>query len=135
MKRKIKTLTLAILSLIFIAASCDKEKNYPKDSILGTWRSFEQSSIHGYRQYNVSIDYYGSDSTQIIIYNFYNLGYQLETYASIQDTIITLLGTNTFDDFSGTGHIKRDFSAIFWEFSYFGNAGSDLNIEAFFRRP
>lgn len=134
MKRKIKTLTLAILSLIFIAASCDKEKNYPKDSILGTWRSFEQSSIHGYRQYNVSIDYYGSDSTQIIIYNFYNLGYQLETYASIEDTIITLLGTNTFDDFPGTGHIKRDFSAIFWEFSYFGQT-SDPMVEASYFRP
>ena len=134
MKTKIRTLTLAILSLILIATSCDKEKNYPKDSILGTWRSLEQSSVHGYRQYNVSIDYHGSDSTQIILYNFYNLGYQLETYASIQDTIITLLGTNTFDDFSGTGHIERDFSAIFWEFSYFGQT-SDPMVEASYFRP
>lgn len=134
MKRKIRTLTLSILSLVLITASCDKNKSYPKDSILGTWRSFEQSSIYGYRQYNVSIDYHGRDSTQIIIYNFHNLGFQLETYASIRDTIITLLGTNTFDDFSGTGHIERDFSAIFWEFSYFGQT-SDQMVEASYFRP
>jgi len=129
-KRKIKIITFTILSLMFVAASCDKQKNYPKDSIVGSWFSMEQSSVYGYRQYNVNIDYNGYDSTHIIIYNFHNLGYELETYASIQDTILTLEMTSSFENISGTGHIERDFSAIYWEYTYSGQI-----FESLFRRP
>lgn len=127
-------LALVVLVLVPIFNSCDKNKSYPKDSILGTWRCLEQSSVQGYRQYNVSIDYQGTDSSLITIFNFYNLGYQIETYGSIQDTIITLIGTNSFDDFSGTGHIERDFSAIYWQFTYFGES-TDPQVEASYFRP
>lgn len=125
---------IAIIAFTFLLSSCDKDKNYPKDSILGTWRCVEQGSVTNYRQYNVSIDYQGTDSSMITIYNLYNLGFQVETYGSVQDTIITIIGTNTMDDFSGTGHIERDYSAIHWQYSYFGQT-TDPQIEATFFRP
>ncbi len=131
--QRLKYIALICMALLLNASSC-KKFNHPENSILGTWRCFEQGSLHGYRQYNVSIDYQGNDSTMIIIYNLYNLGFQVETYATVQDTIITLIGTNSLDDFSGTGHIARDLSAIYWQYSYFGNT-SDPLIEAAFFRP
>jgi hypothetical protein len=124
---------LIAIATAFLLKSCDKP-SYPEDSILGTWRCFEEGSVSGYRQYNVSIDYEGTDSTMIKILNFYNLGFQVETYATVSDTLIEFIGTNTFDDFSGTGHIERDFSAIYWRFSYSGYSGSDPQVEAAFRR-
>lgn len=123
---RLKYIALVCLALIFIASSCEKF-NHPKNSILGTWRCFE--TVGGSRQYNVYIEYQGNDSTFIILYNFHNIGHENQTYASVQDTIITLFSEN----FSGTGHIQRDFSAIYWQYSFFG--GSTNFIEAAFFRP
>ncbi|MFP4557160.1 MAG: hypothetical protein ACLFNU_09840 [Bacteroidales bacterium] len=121
--------------LLFSLASCDKQENYPENSILGTWRCFEEVSIQGNRQYNVGIDYQSDDSSTIVIYNFYNMGFNVETYATVQDTLITIIGTDSFDaDIIGTGHVKRDFSAIYWDFSYSGNT-YDPQVEAVFFRP
>jgi hypothetical protein len=94
----------------------------------------EEGALYGYRQYNASIDYLGNDSTFITIFNFYNLGFNIETYATVSDTLITIYGTNSIDDFSGTGHIERDFSAIYWRFSYFGSSATDPQVESVFRR-
>ncbi|HPF93921.1 MAG TPA: hypothetical protein PLV65_08280, partial [Tenuifilaceae bacterium] len=80
--------------------------------------------------------YNPDDSTEITLLNLYNLGYEFEVWATVEDTTITLNYTNSLnDDITGIGHFTRDYSVIYWELSYFGNAGSDPNIEAFFRRP
>jgi hypothetical protein len=134
MKRISRFLIIVSVGLFLISSSCDKEKNYPKDSILGAWLCQEDGGVYGYRQYNVSIDYQGVDSTMIVIYNFYNLGFNVETYATVQDTLITLFYTNTTDGFTGTGHIERDYSAIYWNFSYFGQV-DDPNVVSVFLRP
>jgi len=121
--------------LLFASASCDKQEDYPENSILGTWRCLEEVSMYGSRQYNIGIDYQSEDSTTIVMYNFYNLGFNVETYATVQDTLITIIGTDSFDaNITGTGHVKRDFSAIFWEFAYSGNS-YDPQVEAVFFRP
>ncbi len=133
MKKLSHSLIILSFGLFMISSSCDKENNYPKDSILGSWLCQEDGGVYGYRQYNVSIDYQGVDSTMIVIYNFYNLGFNVETYATIQDTLITLFYTNTTDGFSGTGHIKRDFSSIYWRFSYFGQINDPDVVAAYFR--
>jgi hypothetical protein len=125
-----------LLLLLIVLASCDKEHNYPEDSIIGTWRCQEVGSVYNARQYNVNIDFTGQDSSMITIYNFYNLGFGVETYALVEDTIITFLGTDSFEHFfSGMGgRIERDFSAIYWEFSYSGTHEDPL-VEAVYRRP
>jgi len=133
-----KLYLILIALLVFALSSCDRENNYPKNSVLGSWRCTEEGSTHGYRQYSVDIVLQGADSSQIKLLNFYNLGYSLddEVYATIQDTVIIIMGTGSFvHDFSGTGHFERDYSAIYWEFSYFGQTASDPQVEALFRRP
>lgn len=133
MKSATKIALLAI-ALAFTLKACDKP-SYPENSILGAWQCFEEGSESGYRQYNVSIDYQGTDTTMITIFNLYNLGFQTETYATVSDTLIQIIGTNSFEyDFTGTGHIERDYSAIYWRFSYSGISGSDPQVEAAFRR-
>jgi len=122
---------LIAISLLLLLASCKDKPSYPKNSILGAWMCFEYNTS---RQYNVSIDYFGPDSLTIQLYNFYNTGFGNETYATISDTLITLFGTNTYDTFNGTGHIERDFSAIYWTFSYSGSSASNPQVEAIFRR-
>lgn len=123
-------LHLIILGLLMLLGSCEKP-SYPENSILGAWMSFEYNTN---RQYNVSIDYFGTDSSTIQLINFHNLGFGTETYATISDTLITLIGTNSFDSFSGTGHVERDFSAIYWKYSYSGSSFSDPQVDALFRR-
>lgn len=132
----LKPYLILIVPLFLSFASCDRDNNYPKNSVLGTWRSFEEGAVYGYRQYNVDIDLQGTDSSLIKIYNFYNLGFEHEVYCSIEDTVITIIGTNDYmQDFTGTGHFERDYSAIYWQFSYFGPNTSDPQVEALFRRP
>ncbi len=131
-----KKFGLILLLLAFGLSSCKKDKNYPKDSILGTWRCFEQGSMYGYRQYNVDIDLHGSDSSIVRIFNFYNLGYDFEVIATISDTLITIFETNNLlYSFAGSGSIERDFSAIYWRYSYLGDTSPDFDVEALFRRP
>ena len=117
-------IALLAIAIAFTLKACDKP-SYPENSILGTWRCME---VESHRSYNVSIDFDGSDTSMIKIYNFYNLGFQEETYATVSDTLIELMSFN----FSGTGHIERDFSAIYWRFSYLGSSTSQ--IEAAFVR-
>ncbi len=134
-KKRLTALSLVFIFFLMVGASCDKPNNYPKNSVLGPWRCTEESSYHNFRKYNVSIELQGYDSTEIIILNLYNLGYDVETYATIKDTVITIQHTNQMmHDIAGIGHIKRDFSAIVWQFSYMGNH-ADPVVDALFTRP
>ena len=118
--------------LVTLLPSCGKKPSYPENSILGGWMCFEAEP--NYRNYPVSIDYINDDSSAIVIYNFYNLGFETETFATMVDTLITISGTSGFNDFTGTGHVERDFSAIHWQFSYFGTTSSTPQVEAVYRR-
>lgn len=118
--------------LVALLPSCGKKPNYPENSILGGWMCFEAEP--NYRNYPVSIDYFNDDSSTIVIYNFYNLGFETETFVSVVDTLLVISGTSGFNDFTGTGHVMRDFSAIYWQFSYFGPASSTPQVEAKYRR-
>ena len=137
MNKRVYILSLILVSLLLMAASCKKENSYTKNSIEGTWRCFENIGINSPRDYNVQINYYNPDDyAEITLLNLYNLGYEFEVWATVEDTTITINYTNSLNnDITGIGHFTRDYSVIYWELSYFGNAGSDPNIEAFFRRP
>jgi len=124
------SLSAIIVLVTLLTASCTKDQNYPTDSVRGPWFCVEEGAGTSYRQYNVNISYESFDETQIILYNFHNLGIASETYATIQDTVITIFFNSSFQDISGTGHIKRDYTAIYWEYNYNGNY-----FNALFRRP
>lgn len=128
---------LIIIGSLFLGASCDKTNNYPKNSVIGPWRCIEQGAYYNFRQYNVAIELQAKDSSEIVILNLYNAGFDVETFATINDTIITLWDSNYpgIHDFTGLGYIERDFSAIYWEFSYNGPSVYDPLVEAKFVRP
>lgn len=125
---------VSICAIVAILQSCNDKPSYPENSILGGWRCLEDGAVHGFRQYSVSIDANNDNPSFITILNFYNLGFDVETYATVVDTVITIYGTNSIHDFNGTGHFERDFSAIYWKFSYFGMSGTDPQVESAFRR-
>ncbi len=125
---------ISVFLTVAIFQSCNDKPNYPENSILGGWRCFEDGAVHGFRQYSVSIDAQHDDPSFITILNFYNLGFEVETYATVSDTVITIYGTNSLHDFNGTGHFERNYSAIYWKFSYFGFSGTDHQVEAAYRR-
>jgi hypothetical protein len=121
---------LLIIFLIFALISCKKNQNYPTDSVYGPWFCIEEGQGPTFKQYNVNISYDKYDESQIFIYNFHNIGISSETTAIIQDTLITILFNDSFLDISGTGHVKRDYSAIYWEYNYNGQFFS-----AIYKRP
>jgi hypothetical protein len=127
-----KKIIMVLMIPLIMLSSCTKKKTYPDNSIYGTWVCIEESANLGYRQYTVSISFENNDSSLIRIFNFYNL--DAEVYGLVEDTLITLLNTDINHSFEGTGHIERDFSAIYWQYSYYGDTSNPF-IEAVYQRP
>lgn len=125
-------LVLLFIPILLVSISCcKKDYQYPTDSLLGPWRCVDQIGLnYNFIPYQASIELNDIDSTQLIIINFHNLGYHVETYAMVKDTVITLIDTNFMDDIIGTGHFTRDFRNIYWEYFYQGQ-----NFNAWYQRP
>ena len=114
MKRVAKYIILIIITL----ANYSCETNGVGESITGAWICREESNITNIHQFNVNIDYASDiDTTLFIIYNFHNQGFEVETYARLRDTVLTLLQTNTMSNVAGTGYVSKDFRSINWEYS------------------
>lgn len=125
---------IIVFSAVF--QGCFKDPEYDKNSITGPWRCHEQSTHQPYRIYNVSIDRDRVDTNRYTIYNMYNLGFQHETYTLLNDTVLTILGTNSFNaQIVGIGRVKRNKSAISWVYSYSGASLVDYQVEAVYYRP
>lgn len=105
-------------------ASCNGTNEYPENSILGAWRCYEETRTN--TPYDITIDSDRDDSTRVSIYNLSNLGQDIITYATYTDTLITIIFTESSlgHDFIGAGHVKRDYSEIFWQYNHFGPSGS-----------
>ncbi len=96
----------------------------------GTWHCREYSSIRDYRQYTVMVERGVSDTTLLTIYNFYDLGFDFETYVRLRDTVLTIIGTSAPNSITGTGYLNRKSFTINWEYSVTGAQLSDYNVEA-----
>ncbi|MFN4235067.1 MAG: hypothetical protein ACK4IK_09710 [Bacteroidia bacterium] len=84
---------LSILSIVFsfIIISCEKDdtpSNNPtgtvndvRDRYTGTWTASESSQIYGQTSYQVNIKKAPNDNNQVLIENFYNLGFTNAVYA------------------------------------------------------
>lgn len=135
-QKSIFTIYVTAVFILLLLQSCFKDPAYPKNSIVGTWRSYEQGAVFGYRQFNVNIERDRIDTMRYTIYNFYNKGFDLETYSQLNDTTLTIIGTNSFGvNFSGVGRIHPKYKAISWEYSYTGEGTPDYYIEAAYYRP
>lgn len=135
MKRLYLFCVASFFFLLLSGSSCD---NFSSDhTIDGTWRNREIYSGNNVRTYNVSIESLSRyDTLNYIILNMYNLGYDVETYVQLSDTVFNIVGCSS-DVYiiSGVGYFHPSSYTIDWEYSIVGNNIEDPVVEAHFEKP
>lgn len=91
MKTTNKYLSILLIVFSFIIISCEKDEspsnnptgtvNDVRDRYTGTWTASESSQIYGQTTYQVNIKKAPNDNNQVLIENFYNLGFTNAVYA------------------------------------------------------
>lgn len=114
-----KNIFIFLIGLTLI--SCDKDNTH--SGLLGTWKCDEYPEISLPRSYQVNImrnTSFPDDSSQFVIYNFNNLGFDEEQAVFItqeSETKVNITGTNFINlSITGSGTIASDFSSIEWEY-------------------
>ncbi len=125
-------LFLAALSLIMLSCNPEENEENPNVSLrtklVDYWKVNEQSqnfkSTKSY--YTVEILKHQTDSSKMLIDNFYNLGYGKQAYAVVNNDYTIDLPLQNLDGFEikGSGKISTDLKTISWE--YVANDGEGL---------
>ncbi len=125
--------------LIVFCYSCeilddlDPETSYVRDRIVDTWRCEETSEIFGKSAYLVDISKSLSDSSTIILDNFYNLGFGVEVVAGLNGYNINIqsriVDGNTI---SGNGIIAGNYRSINFDYTVDDRGGKIDNVTAIF---
>jgi hypothetical protein len=129
MNKKLFFYSLLILSIPLIFSSCtdDGENlNNDRDIFLGTW-NVNETCVRDAYDVNIVAD--PSNSSQVIIKNFWLIGYEEKPpYAIVAGTTLTIPEQSMCDDESkivkGSG--KLDKNKIEWDYTVVNN-GADLN--------
>lgn len=140
MKRNKITLGFLLLfSLGFFAACTDEFEDPfadPVEKYLGTWKATETSTVFGPGYvYNVTITRNPSNSTEVLISNFYMQGVQEKARALITGNSLTILEQTICD---GSIAIKGNgqFSSGRITLNYTAYDGADLDhVSATYTRP
>lgn len=67
--------SITALSLVILSSCTIEDPNFDeRDDFTGSWICSEQSTIYGNSNYNVNITKHSTDTTKILIGNFYQLG-------------------------------------------------------------
>jgi hypothetical protein len=101
MKNSIKYFSILTIAFSVLFISCEKDTNNTnptgtvtdvRDRYTGTWTASESSQIYGQTTYQVNIKKAPNDNNQVIIENFYNLGFTNSVYGimSNNNTAITI---------------------------------------------
>jgi hypothetical protein len=95
MKTSVKNLSIIAFFLTVTFISCQKDEtpsNNPtgavtdvRDRYTGTWTASESSQIYGQTNYQVNIKKAPNDNNQVIIENFYNLGFTNAVYGVLSN--------------------------------------------------
>ena len=101
-----------IFIIILFINSCQKDTNSSsldaRDQYTGVWNVDENSSLSGSYKYDVSIENDPSNSSQVLIFNFYNLGSSLNVFAIATESSLTIPSqTNSGDKISGSGILSN----------------------------
>lgn len=130
-----KKTTLATLILLaagmlafFACEPFDNPDNTdPRDNFTGNWTVNEVSALYGTNTYTVTIVYDPSNSSQVLIRNFYHFGFDIDTYA------IPTTGTITVPEQFTCNHTikgKGTLSKNKIEWTYTANDGADTDSVA-----
>lgn len=128
MKNLRNKIIIAVIS-VFALASCttDDPNLDDRDDYTGNWICQENSSQLGSSSYNVSISKSGTDSTAILIGNFYNLGSSKTAKAIVNGNTFTI-NPQLVDNLNVSGSGTLNGSQI--NLTYAVSAGGTDNVTA-----
>lgn len=132
--KRIHRILLTIITFVLISGSSCETDNEWGPGISGTWTCQEESLIRGYRQYKVNIERNNADTSVYRVFNFHNLGFEIEVYIKLADTVITFLPPSSEISISGTGKVNKAMSDIYLEYSIIGLDLVENDIQAHYYR-
>jgi hypothetical protein len=125
--RKYKYIAVIILMSLSIS-SCedvlDLLSDDPRDSFVGDWDVKEDNKLKSIDYYTVSIEKSGSDSTAVLINNFYAISASTSARAIVSGYNITIPGqTMSGYTIQGYGSIAGNGKTIDWSYTVNHNNG------------
>lgn len=89
----LKKYFLALLPVAFFAVSCQPEPQEPaddRDKFVDVWHVVENSSQIGTTNYDVHINLSTTNTSQVLMENFYNVGFSFKAVANVSGSNLTL---------------------------------------------
>ncbi|MGL4596038.1 MAG: hypothetical protein ACRCYO_00835 [Bacteroidia bacterium] len=129
MKNKINLfILLGFVTLSLSTCTPDEEEPNPadgRDVYVASWDASEQSSQVGQNNYVVHINKSTSNASQVLIENFYNIGFQFKAIAAINGNNLTIpQQTYNGNQLNGSG-TKTGTNTI--QMTYYMNTGSNID--------
>ena len=118
---------LGLIVLFFLVInSCQKDNSGSQNDYTGSWHCYESTKLSGINNYEVSIDNDPSNSSQVLINNFYNLGSDQNAQAIATETGLTLLNQTVLGDkISGSGvYINKN--KLTWSYNVIVGGETDI---------
>src|SRR5688572_7890865 len=94
-----RKLALAVIPVAFFAVSCQPDEAEPtddRDKFVDVWRVAETSSQIGGTNYDVHINLSTTNTSQVLMENFYNVGFSFKAIANVSGSNLTL-NTQTYN--------------------------------------
>lgn len=88
-----RNLALALLPVTFFVVACQPDGQEPtddRDKFVDVWHVVEQSSIIGQTPYDVHINLSTTATTEVLMENFYNVGFGFKARAVVSGSNLTL---------------------------------------------
>jgi hypothetical protein len=128
-----KIIVVLLIIPIFFLASCEKDEK--RTSVIGTWQCVEVGTVSTPNPYFVDIAYDYNDTTRLILYNFYNIGYSSEIIAEYEGNKITLISQVVGGySFVGEGVVSSNYKEIEWQYEVDDGSGMIDYVSAVYSR-
>ncbi len=123
--------TAVILFSLLLVSSCKKEEPTPstpadpRDQYVGSWTCNETSQLNGSTSFTIHINKSGSNSAQVLIENFYNLGFSNTAAVTVNSTSLTIpQQTYSGNQISGSGTLTSS-TTISLTYTVFDGSNTD----------
>lgn len=119
---------LAIIPIAVLVIACQPEEAGPtddRDKFVDVWNCVEQSSQIGQTQYDVHINLSTTNTAQVLLENFYNVGFSYKAIATVSGSNLTMANqTYNGSQLQGTGSMNGNNSI---NLNYTVNDGSAID--------
>lgn len=118
----------AVVAVSLFAVSCQPDETEPtddRDKFVDVWHCVEQSSQVGQTNYDVHINLSTTNTSQVLMENFYNVGFSFKAVANISGSSVTLnQQTYNASQLQGSGNMSGNNTI---NLSYTVNDGSTID--------